>query len=507
MTLDRLDKDIIRRALESIPDDQAEHGASPPEPGRVYVVPNHERALASDTAIVVGDRGTGKSFWSSALGGQETRLLISKQLRRLKLDSMHVSWGFAPGVGGGDYPSSRTLEHLVENGFKPETIWRAVILYQLCREESYPEIGANWTERVRFVSSNPEAEEHLLQKIDRSLKKSGQRHLIVFDGLDRLGESGWASIRPLLQGLLKACLDYRTLSAIRLKLFMRPDMWDDRKIWAFPDASKLHHGRVELTWRRNDLYGLLWHYLGNDGRAGSHFRKWCGDRFNLEFEEIKIENSKAHVYVVPKDARSDEDIQKEMLNAIASQFMGRDRRRGRTYTWLPTHLADAKGQVSPRSFMLALKHAAHASEDRNASDPLHFEGIKRGVQEASQVRLQELREDYQWIDTVLEALRGMSVPCTIGDMTSRWKEKKVIEAISKPPSDLFDRQKQTDDKPYLPPHALEDRDPGKTKEEGLIDALIEIGVINRLSDGRLNVPDLFRVAAGIGRRGGVRPMR
>ena len=42
------------------------------------------------------------------------------------------------------------------------------------------------------------------------------------------------------------------------------------------------------------------------------------------------------------------------------------------------------------------------------------------------------------------------------------------------------------------------------KHDALIQALIDIGVANRIPDGRLNIPDLFRVAAGMGRKGGVK---
>jgi len=54
----------------------------------------------------------------------------------------------------------------------------------------------------------------------------------------------------------------------------------------------------------------------------------------------------------------------------------------------------AKGQVSPRSFLLALKRAEEVSRERNAEEILHFEGLKKGVQDASRVRKQELMEDY-----------------------------------------------------------------------------------------------------------------
>jgi hypothetical protein len=43
------------------------------------------------------------------------------------------------------------------------------------------------------------------------------------------------------------------------------------------------------------------------------------------------------------------------------------------------------------------------------------------------------------------------------------------------------------------------------KEEGLIKALEEIGVIEIRSNGKINVPDLYRVGALMKRKGGVTP--
>ena len=336
----------------------------------------------------------------------------------------------------------------------------------------------------------------MLAEIDDQLGKQGMRHLVVFDALDRSGPD-WRTIRDLVKGLLRVCLDLRGYQHIRTKLFMRPDMFEDRAIWAFPDASKLHHGRVVLEWRRMDLYGLLWHWLANQDESGEPFRRWCEQRHRLRFDPVEAGNSIVHA--LPMRLRTDEKMQSELLKDMASTYMGRDRRRGHTYTWLPNHLADAKGQVSPRSFLLAIKRGETASRERTGPQVLYWEGIKQGVQQASRVRLQELQEDYPWIQRVLDPLRGMTVPCYEGDLTVRWQQAKVINAIEQAQGQALDG----DDKMYLAPHAM-DEQMGGDKEAGLVAALIEVGVISRLADGRLNIPDLFRVAAGIGRKGGVR---
>ena len=102
------------------------------------------------------------------------------------------------------------------------------------------------------------------------LTAESKRHLVVFDALDRTG-ADWKAIRELVRGLFQVCLDLKGQPGIQTKIFLRPDMWEDRAIWQFPDSSKLHHGRVNLEWRRVDLYGLLWHWLCNHGSEAQSF--------------------------------------------------------------------------------------------------------------------------------------------------------------------------------------------------------------------------------------------
>ena len=42
---------------------------------------------------------------------------------------------------------------------------------------------------------------------------------------------------------------------------------------------------------------------------------------------------------------------------------------------------------------------------------------------------------------------------------------------------------------------------------GLIQDLTDLGILQPLPDGRLQMPDVYRVAFGLGRKGGVKPLR
>lgn len=497
--------EALRHALDAIPEEVAHHGTEPPPPKTVYVVPGHESALNPDVVLVVGDRGTGKSFWSAALNGETTRTLIGRQMRRLGLDRVHVAWGYSSAIDNRQHPSRRVLRDLLIQRFEPEEIWRTVILWQLTERFDHPyfESTASWAERTTRLRENVEAGEQLLFEFNRRLHERGERYLVVFDALDRLG-GDWGQIRKLLNGLLRVALELREYRTIRIKLFLRPDMWEDKRVWSFPDSSKLTHNAVVLEWRRADLYGLFWHHLGNDEQSGCAFRNWVEHTHGERFEMIEISGERVHV--LPERLRTREDVQEALLNAIASPFMGQNRRRGKTYSWLPTHLADAKGQISPRSFLLALKEAYLATERQNTGGSvlLHYEGIKRGVQKASSIRLRELREDYPWIDQILEPLQGITVPVTVAELRARWREAAVVEKIR---SQAGAQGMDDEAGPELPPHALDAVPEGQSKEDSLLEAAIEIGMMRRAVDGRINIPDLFRVAAGIGRRGGVPPIR
>lgn len=120
-------------------------------------------------------------------------------------------------------------------------------------------------------------------------------------------------------------------------------------------------------------------------------------------------------------------------------------------------------------------------------------GIRAGVQDASKVRVRELKEDYDWIDKVLTALEGLEVPCEPSFFIKRWQ---ICNTVSKIKSDAKQQFR------LLPLEIVRNR---ANPEGALLQAMANIGVVEFRTETRINVPDIFRVAAGIKRRGGVRP--
>ena len=146
--------------------------------------------------------------------------------------------------------------------------------------------------------------------------------------------------------------------------------------------------------------------------------------------------------------------------------------------------------------MVAIGRAA-AETPENTARPINHRGIYAGVGAASHTRVDELREDHPWIRTVLDDLAGLVVPCPPGNFTSRWRSRRTASRL---------RGDQPADVPVDPITFA--RETSVSHEQALLDALMTLRVAElRETTNKINVPDVYRVAAKIGRRGGVPPLR
>lgn len=476
-----------RRSIEeALPEEVSAHGQAP-EARYLYVPSGHLQALSPDRSLVTGIRGAGKSVWWAALQSEEHRGVVAAALPRLALEQIaHVAAGFGEAPRPDDYPDKRALKKLLGEGRAPDEIWRTILAWHMWghRQEGFKGLE-DWSDRVLWLETHPEEAARSFKVYDDELVENGRKHLVLFDALDRSAED-WTGLRRLLKGLLEVLLEFRSYRALRAKAFVRPDMLDDPAVTAFPDASKVLAGKVELRWPRTDLYGLLFHYLGNAPEGADTFRAGCEDLGSGRWQET------AGIWTMPRALRENEEIQRNVFHDIAFKWMGRDHRRGFPYTWLPNHLGDARDQVSPRSFLRAIRTAAEASRSYHPwPHALHYEGIKNGVQEASRIRVEEVKEDFPWVQTLMKPLEGLIIPCEFEEIESRWREARVIEKL----------ERQATQSEALPPKRLEEGWPGLRLD------LLELGLFSEQRDGRINMPDVYRVGFGLGRKGGVKPIR
>jgi len=446
------------------------------QPDRVFTPYSHRAVLDPGRQLVVGNRGMGKSLWTHALTNPEVRSRVASVYGQPSLNRTDVVIGF----NGADKsspvaPTRDAIKRALASGYNEDDIWRGVIFRAICFVNGKAE-KLDIESTLEKLRMTPILWENELSTVDDEFANQGKIILILFDALDRLADD-WQNIRQLTTNLMKRALGLRSFRSFRAKIFIRPDQYSDQRLFEFSDGSKLKNSHVDLSWQPHELFGLLLFEIWRDSIGMAALQKLAN----------KVDASAALRFSEQRNRPALEE-QNALINAIAGTYMGSDKRRGRVYTWVPLHLSDAKETCSPRTFLTAWQKAAvhePAPKDR-AVDHL---GLIEGVRRASGARLEELREDYRWIDDALEALKGQFVPIERENLLEVWKNSQIVQKI------LREAKKGN----WLAPVELDARaDPA-----ALLEAMKSIAVMEERANGKINVPDIFRVEAGIKRKGGV----
>ncbi|MCQ8181878.1 hypothetical protein NP603_12235 [Methylomonas sp. SURF-1] len=462
----------LRDAIIHSPLETSNFGEEP-APGTLYVPSSHVKALRLDANVVVGGRGVGKSFWTSALRSTNLRSIFDAHVP--ELTNLEITVGFSNREEIALYPNEDGFAAMLDLGFDPYDVWRAVIMRWIAHRTKQAIPSDSWQTTVSWLKQRPEDAAKMMQA------PRDWRGLIIFDALDRTSND-WRRMDEIVRGLLKAVLWLKSFPGLFAKVFLREDQ-AERTVFNFPDASKLLATKAELSWQRHDLHGLLWQRLINaPDDDGQLLRNVCES-----VSGAPLAKQLQH-WQLSENMKREGDVQRGAFELLAGPWMGKDKRRGVPYTWSVSHLADGRGLTSPRSFLAAIRQAAEDSRERYPSHEftLHYESIKRGIQKASQIRVAEVAEDYPWVQDVLSALEGLNVPADYDTIRQRWEDRYPIGpqgiGSSRLPAQHADRG-----------------------WEGIRDDLARLGLIKIKTDGRIDMPDIYRVGFGLGRKGGVKP--
>ncbi len=477
----------IRRAVADIPGDVSNDavGANIAKLQDLYAPETHATALDPTTPIVLGPRGSGKSFWSSVLGQDETKAAAAEAYPRLGLAKLQVGFGYT-GVGGPDGVSADAIDAAVPEDAKidqAKAFWWATILSAAARASgkirarpgSFMQDARDW-----------EARENLLSEHEQRLRTESKTLLVVYDALDTVART-WPRRRLLTEALLEVVWAMRAYRNIRIKLFLRPDQIDDDAL-RFVELPKLRTGAVDLKWSGTDLYGLFFTRLAKtlDEKARTAYEGLLAQQGFPPSNASIILTRRWSLMVEPSD-------QKRLMVALAGRFMGKGtyaHKKGSTYNWPITHLADAFSEVTPRSFlgmMIAAAQYGAPPPDR----VINPDGIRHGLRAASKTRVDQLHQEFPWIKGVLAPLAGLLLPQEEDSVFSVWRQADTLNRL------VEDSEKHG----YLPPFPV--REPGGERE--IFSAMKRIGVMFRRKDDHLDMPDLFRVAAKLLKKGAIAP--
>lgn len=478
---------LLRQTIAAIPGDASNDaiGSRAPKLADMFAPEAHAAALDPGSPIVVGARGAGKSFWSGVLGNPEMKGAAALAYPRLSLNSVAVQFGYTGVPGERGLGRDAINQSLAQpNAETAKAFWWATIL----RAASY-QISGNtpkFSELMR-VASDWEERGAALEKISRQLDSESKTLLIVYDALDTIS-SAWSNIRLLTEALLEVVWATRGYPRVCPKLFLRPDQIDDSSL-RFVELPKLRAGAIRLTWSGTDLYGLFYSRLAlaedEEGRiAFSNLLEECNLSLPTRTQVLERQWQPAF----------GEQPQRLLMEKLAGTYMATGAygyKKGRTYDWPIAHLADAFNEVTPRSFIGLMIGGAKASY-LAATSVITPDAIRHGLRTASQTRVDQLHQEFPWIKGVLAPLDGLLLPQVAEEVFKVWRAAKTVEALSA----------DADRNDYLSPLGSELTVP----EEALLVALENIGVMFRRKDGRVDMPDLYRVAARLLKKGGTAPL-
>ena len=437
----------------------------------------HARALRLETLVVRGGRGAGKSSLFHFLGHVQKEPALGEHMGPVSLGSTTWIEGFSTAA---EHPA---LDIVGTFGSDADDDSRRFFWFAwLCGR-----LSAGLAVPLPKGPLPPALE----KKDPRRIAEAGGRQLAVlsawldglernrnapvvvsYDGLDRIGSAS-STRQRMTQSLLAMWLSltdrYRR---IRPKIFVREDLFQ-MSLSAFPDASKLDARSVSIEWRVEDLYRVLIKHMAN---TSDEAKLWV----EASNRAVPLTYVKGLGWMPPSLPEIGRPSQKGFVDHLAGELMGSGEKKGLTYRWIPNRLQDAHSRIVPRSVLSLVRNSAVFSLDRGPMaqslrllTPIELQGA---LEKTSQRRVNELREEFPVVGR-LENLKGATV------MIAR---NVTVTALS--------RATQTED---------EHGDDG----ERVLRTLVELGVMSERSDGRIDVPDIYRYGFNILRKGGVRRPR
>lgn len=482
MTVANIDFTNVRNALRALPSDHDADGEHAPSVHEIFAPEQHASALDPYSSIVVGARGAGKSFWAGVLNHDETRKVASEFYPNIGLDNLIVTPGYTSAN------QKKFLDSLVPVGKENDVayiFWQSLIIHsvekKLSSDGKYKKLSS-----IMENFNDPEDVDIYFSDLDAKLAILNKTILVTFDALDTISKQ-WGRSGLLLDSLFETVWSLRAYKNIKAKIFIRPEQLNDETL-RFVEIPKLRSARVELEWTQEELYGLLFSRLTYEAKSND---------FIMLCTQLGFSRPLANTF---RSKRSwgllyDHNSQEKVMTALAGPYMGTNPKKGKTYDWPYRHLADAFGNVTPRSFIKLFVEAAKITP-AHVTQAITAEGIRHGLREASKVRVDQLGVEYVWIRRALAPLAGLRVPCEIDELHSRWRETNTINVIL-----AASKDEETGFMPPFPPTTK------LNKYTALLEAMTRIGLIEYRHDGRIDIPDLFRVAALMLKKGGLAPTK
>lgn len=215
---------------------------------------------------------------------------------------------------------------------------------------------------VEFV-----AHDDALALLDRTLDELGLTLWLVLDRLDEAFAGFPLAEIPALRALFRTYLDLNAFPRVRLKLFVRKDLFRRIIEGGFVNLTHVNARKVEIVWAEDDLFALLARRIAE----------------NEDFiRELNLEGASSV----------------DVFNTVFPGQVDAGDRKPTTWNWIMSRISDGNGVKPPRNLIDLMQKAQEEQRRREQRSPVEYEegtpilgadALKKGLVRLSNERVQD----------------------------------------------------------------------------------------------------------------------
>ena len=246
--------------------------------------------------------------------------------------------------------------------------------------------------------------EHAFDLLEDSLKKNSVNLWIIIDRLDVAFVESEELESNALRALFKAYLDLAQYKSIKIKIFLRDDIWQKITNEGFREASHITKYQ-KLSWSKDTLLNLLIRRILDNPTLVSEF--------DLDKEDILLDIKK----------------QEALFYMLFPNQVDSGSKKPTTIDWALSRTRDGKGINTPRELIQLFSHARIIELKKLETGINNLENkqiisrqaLKEAVEEVSKQRIEQtIYAEFPTLKEYIEKLRGDKADHTLQTLSKKW---------------------------------------------------------------------------------------
>lgn len=246
--------------------------------------------------------------------------------------------------------------------------------------------------------------DYVYELLQKSLIENGVKLWIIIDRLDVAFIESEELETNALRALFKAYLDLSQFHEIKIKIFLRDDIWQRINSEGFREASHITKFQ-NLQWHRESLLNLITRRILDN--------QVLVNELSLNKEEILTNLLR----------------QEELFYKLFPKQIDIGNKKPTTFDWVLSRTKDGKGINSPRELIQLFSHARSIESKRlengvnDLTDDLIIsrQSFKDAIYEVSKQRLEQtIYAEFPSLKQSIESLRGDKAEHTVETLLNKW---------------------------------------------------------------------------------------